>query len=351
VISHVVTLNFDLALSNGLTDVGPTEVAIISGPHDHSRLATTNAVYLHGNVESDPESWILRTATLVVNPTSDWIRMIVARVCSGPVTVFVGLGNPAGVFVESVRIIATMVRAVPGARLYQVGPGHFGSSPFTAVLEATQNEYIRMEWGEFMGALAARLVLEQRRELHEVCNRLTDANGWPPENSLDLCERITRLGLLRFGVLRARWLLDSRGYKPWRQTEKDWVADVILVIGLIERTTGVQAQFEETGVVRFCRGSATVVVAIVAHGRGSERWLSLEQRIHRLRRNLSYLSPGPQIGLVGGIAGGPQHASAPPVDIVTGGEPDSIVTIEREFLIVTTDEIRADPQIWIRMTS
>ena len=64
-ISLVVTLNFDLALSNALRELGAGGiVGVIESPTDLPSQRNKNVFYLHRNVNSDPESWILRTAAL-----------------------------------------------------------------------------------------------------------------------------------------------------------------------------------------------------------------------------------------------------------------------------------------------
>jgi len=67
-ISCVMTLNFDLAMSHAIAQVGADDVSIITGPGDTHRLSLTNVVYLHRNVDADPDDWVLRNAAL----DSEW---------------------------------------------------------------------------------------------------------------------------------------------------------------------------------------------------------------------------------------------------------------------------------------
>jgi hypothetical protein len=62
-ISSVVTLNFDLAISNALSELGAgLIVGVIDCPDELPRQKNINVYYLHRNVNAvDPESWVLRT--------------------------------------------------------------------------------------------------------------------------------------------------------------------------------------------------------------------------------------------------------------------------------------------------
>ncbi|GAI05518.1 unnamed protein product, partial [marine sediment metagenome] len=101
-LSCVMTLNFDLAISNALSQIGAHgNVKIISKPDDYASLGLSNLVYLHRNVDADPDLWVLRSVTLEENWRDGWERVVTERVVSTPVTVFVGLGSSIDVLEES----------------------------------------------------------------------------------------------------------------------------------------------------------------------------------------------------------------------------------------------------------
>jgi hypothetical protein len=95
----VLTLNFDLAMSNALTQLGVKGVSIIEGPADYGSLGLINVVYLHRNVRANPEDWVLRTAALVQEWQNSWQEAVAQRFLNTPVRVFAGLGTPAGVII------------------------------------------------------------------------------------------------------------------------------------------------------------------------------------------------------------------------------------------------------------
>jgi len=72
-ISSVVTLNFDLALSNALSEIGAGNiVGVIGCPDDLPQQKAINVYYLHRNANADPESWVLRTASLQEEWKGHW---------------------------------------------------------------------------------------------------------------------------------------------------------------------------------------------------------------------------------------------------------------------------------------
>ena len=72
-LSCVMTLNFDLALSNALSQIGAQGyVIIVSKPEDHGSLGFSNLIYLHRNVEADPDLWVLRSSALDENWHDGW---------------------------------------------------------------------------------------------------------------------------------------------------------------------------------------------------------------------------------------------------------------------------------------
>lgn len=345
----VMTLNFDLGMSAALTQVGAREdVGVVSGPSEHHRLANVNLIYLHRNVEADPEAWILRTTALEEEWRGQWEDVIANRVISGPVTIFAGLGTPAGVLVETTAWIR---RTIPeGAHAFQVDPGDREQSAFFARLDLPDEAYLRMGWCDFMSQLAARLVEDHRSALYDACRRLISTEGWNDQDPAELCERVAGLGLLGLGRLRARWSLDSAPYAPRHLVTVDWLADLLLAVGLIERSTGAQAVFEEDGVVELRRDSQSLGSVILASGRGVRRWLALEAEIgqHSFRRRRR--DPQPRFALVGGAQGERPGQVAPPSNVV-GDEPESIVSGDGVFALVSVEELRTSPELAQRLVA
>lgn len=80
-VACVMTLNFDLGMSAALTRLGAhDDVGVVSGPEEHHRLGTVNLIYLHRNVNANPEAWILRTSALADDWRDRWEAVIAHRV-------------------------------------------------------------------------------------------------------------------------------------------------------------------------------------------------------------------------------------------------------------------------------
>src|SRR5207247_10825618 len=108
-ITCVMTLNFDLAVTTALAHVGGNDVSVITGPADTHHLGLTNVVYLHRNVDAEPDNWVLRTAALNQEWRGQWAHFIAERVLASPVTVFAGLGTRVAVLIESVGRLRRMI--------------------------------------------------------------------------------------------------------------------------------------------------------------------------------------------------------------------------------------------------
>jgi hypothetical protein len=349
-VACVMTLNFDLGMSGALMQVGAREdVGVVSGPDEHHRLAGVNLIYLHRNVNAGSDSWILRTAALENEWRAQWEDVIAHRVIGGPVTVFAGLGTPAGVLVATTVRIRT---AIPdGAHVFQVDPGERESSVFFTRLDLPDTAYLRMGWSDFMSQLAARVVEEHRSELESTCRQLISIESWDDEDPADLCRRLSALGLVGLGRLRARWTLNAGPYVPRHLVTAEWVADLTLAIGLIEQSTGTEAVFEDDGVVELRRGDRVLGSVIVASGRGIRRWLALEAEVaqHSFRRRRR--DPKPHFALVGAIQGERPDEVAPPSNVAIGDEPQSIVTGGSALELISVEELRDSPAVAQRMVA
>lgn len=338
-ISSVVTLNFDLGMSNALTEIGAgDEVAIIAGPDDHNELGIVNLVYLHRNAYADAEQWILRTISLTESWMGRWEEVIVARFLTTSVTVFAGLGSPAAVLIESARRIH---EAVGDASVYLVDPGDREHSAFYAALNIPEDAYLRIGWTNFMRSLSSRLAQEQVADLRRACEELRRAEGWTAENLGPASERLLAGGLLFMGRLRAHWLLEDTVYLPWRTAEPEWFADLLFAIALVERLIGAEAIFTDTGIVEFHSGGRLVSAVILAHGRGVHSWLALEPKLRvQLQRNNRFVPL--RFALVAGIQGPAPALVTPPENIVAEEDPKSIIGGAAILRILSVFDIRQD---------
>ena len=187
-VKAVVTLNFDLAISTALADLGNKEVMILTGPQDHHRMGIINLVYLHRNVDAAADDWILTTEALDNAWRGQWQEFVVATMLTAPVTVFAGLGTPAAVLIDSTGRIRG---AIPqGVNAFQVDPGAAEDSEFFTALQILDANYIRSGWVDFMRSLASRLAAEHRSALHQAAMQFQADEGLELGDVEDLCDQL-----------------------------------------------------------------------------------------------------------------------------------------------------------------
>jgi hypothetical protein len=123
------------------------------------------------------------------------------------------------------------------------------------------------------------------------------------------------------------------------------IADLLLVVGLIERVTSSQAVFGDDGVVEFWQGDRLLGSVVLASGRGIRRWCALETEIGQSERYWGHRTPRPRRAIVAGVQGDRPTEIAPPEDIVCEEDRDSIVTGYTSLDVFSVNELRNTPAI------
>ena len=323
-LADVITLNFDLALSNAVTSVGGrVDITIIPGPEGHADLGRSNVIYLHRNVEcANFDDWILTRKALASAWADDrWETVVVRRAVSVPVVVFAGLGSRADVLERSIE----QIRQAVSNKVFLVQPGSAKDSEFFEALGLQDDEHIDARWGEFMEALAARVALDQRKSLLGACGSQTDAEGWTKTSLVAATALLNQLDLLGLGGIRADFILDNRRYTTARNAVPEHVADLLLVIDLIAETLGCTPTLHAAGLVAFFdeNGHRKGILGF-ASGRGIRSRLSLEPEIAGFRA-LRGVGQTPVAYVVAGVSTW-EGATAMPTDVVAEPDEDSLIT-------------------------
>ena len=340
-VSCVLTLNFDLAMSNALTDLSASDVAVIAGPQHLAHLGSSTVIYLHRNVdEADPELWILRSEALDAQWHDDWQEVVANRVMAAPVTVFAGLGSPAAVLTETATSIWAAVSDV--VQTYVVDPAD--TTAFQAALDLPPESHLRMGWGDSMGRIGAGVAAEHCAALETASQVLCTDHAWDGESEYvaPLCASFTGLGLVLSGKLRALWLFDTDAYAP-DDARRGLVADLLLAVGLIERELGAPAHFRDDGVVEFRQDGHIVASVLMASGGGTRRWTAMEPRVRGFAASIRP-ETRPAWAILGGVHGSRPEQIAPPEDLISEESVDNnIIAGEPAIDMVTIDELRNDP--------
>lgn len=333
-ITSVLTLNFDLAMSSALTALEADDVGVINGPEQHHRLQTKNLIYLHRNVDSPPEQLVLTSDALETSWQGRWEEVITQRIVCSPAIVFAGLGSPATVLVHCVDKIHS---AIPDQTLViQVDPSPHGSSAFSQALGIAPDRHTAMGWSDFMRSLSRVLLEYWHDDIVEACKELAKDEGWNAEDITTLLRELHHLGIVACGQMRARWFHQRPGYLPWGRANIDWLADLLLVIRLIERETSSTAKLRSDGTVEFHSTTRLLGKLGVAHGRGSRSWNALEPTIRREYDSSSNPLNGVLVAGFTGVA----TESSPPLNIANEEPAESIVGGPARLRMVNAYDLR-----------
>ncbi len=268
-VSSILTLNFDLALSNALSELGAGHmVGVIECPEDLPRQKRINVYYLHRNVNAaDPESWVLRTSALNDDWNNTWCQVVTTSVLATPVVVFAGIGSPARVLIESAKLIRTVLPVTKN--LFQIDPADRAVSKSFQELALDPGNYIQCGWIRFMEELSERLSTEQVFELEQAISRKVREEALlQTEDVTNLLACLRNLGLVKLGKLRAHWLLYEKPYYPVNLNGNGLLADLLLALAMIARVSGTAVIIIENGLVEFQRDDRVVVTYLVASGCG-----------------------------------------------------------------------------------
>lgn len=337
-VACVLTLNFDLAMTSALRVLGASDVGVVNGPQDHHHMQTKNLIYLHRNIEADPEALVLTTDALERAWQGEWEQIVVQRFVSSPVTVFAGLGSPAEVLVHCVTKIR---EKLPDQTLViQVDPAPHGSSPFSRALDISADCYSEMGWSRFMEVLASTLMDKWSGELSAACLELSKIHGWEDEDVTTLLAEMSRIGMVDAGKARAHWLFNRGPYLPWRDSNLEWIADLLLLVRIVERETASSATINSDGTIEFRSSGGQLGVLGVAHGRGARSWSALEPEVQRKYGERATPLSGV---IVTGFNGVPT-ASSPPGSIAYDATAGSIVDAESLVEMIDGSVLRSNPQ-------
>lgn len=331
-ISSLVTLNFDLAMSHAIALLGVGKrIGVIERPEDLNRRKSINIYYLHRNANAaSPEEWVLRTDTLQNDWSNTWQPIVTTIVLTAPVVVFAGLGTPVTVLIESTKQLR---RALPDTtNFYQVDPDDKASSKFFQELAIDSSNYIQRGWCQFMEELSQRLLTEHIVQLQRAVDLKFSEDRLPTEDVTILLSRLKAIGLVNFGKLRACWLLCDEDYCRVESTTLGLIADLLIALAMIARTSGTTAVIVEDGLVEFERDRRIVTTYIIASGSGHRSKSAIEARVESRRtRYLKFRTP-PQGVLVGGTSDTWDSTLTPPTSILRGDvSEDDIVSGREEF--------------------
>ena len=339
-LADVMTLNFDRAASTALANLGArADVSTLRGPTDHRLLGQRNLIYVHGDIDRDPDEMILRSAQLD-DWEGHWQEVIAARVLTSPVVVFVGVGTAASLLVATTTRIHEALKF--GAHAYIVDPVPHEDSTLAKALSVTHGNYLRVTWGDFMDSLAERVVEEQREAIKDACDAVMGEPGSHEEDVEDICRRLAALGLVGLGQLRSAWMMSDRNYLPHQSMGSlNYFANLLIGIGMLERVSGRLAEFSADGLVEFVREQGYATRAMVCFGGGVQNRASLEAKLHTRRENMRRQGRDASVALVAAVEPSGQEIVTP-TNIAVGDDQHDLILGPSSLEVFSFEEFRAD---------
>jgi hypothetical protein len=338
----LVTLNFDKSMSAALSNVGSGDrVAVIGGPDDIPNLASVNLVYLHRHAESPSEEWVLRSEYLTVVWNNRWEPVIANRILVAPLVVFAGLGSPAATLTETVTLIR---QALPAdtVRIYQVDPAPFGSLSFTDALGIPEGQYLRLGWCEFMDAVARRVFEEHWHIVWQGCLAVAAEHGYPAPNEPSLAVPCRRLGLVAFGVARARWLMHSGRYARIGLIDRRIIGEVLVTADFLATRLGGTMSLREDGAIEIRDGDRLLGTIGLATGSGIRSLTAAEAALAAHRKYWRWNSTAPRLIVVCGHL--PSPAPTTPASIVDDVDEHDIIGSARRPSVISVYQLREHPE-------
>ena len=349
-LAGIVTLNFDLAMSTALANLGSGDaVAIVTGPNHIARLGNPNLVYLHRNADAPPEEWVLRSTHLEEVWEDRWEPVIATRILVSPVVVFVGIGSPAAVLTSTVTRIRTALPQA-GVRVYQVDPVPFVEQPFAEALLLEEAAYYQSGWCDFMDTIASRVLSEHVALLQQACRDLRDERNYQEHNLEDVTTAIESLDLHVFGRIRARWLLHVGNYAAIHAFDTGLIADILLIISFLASSLVASVRLRDDGAIEFRRNGHLLVVVGLATGRGVRSLLAVEATLAEQTTWSPWQEPIPGRVLVTGYVRG-EHTPTAPLSIVEDEDEHNIANPHASVQLSCAYELRHSQDVLAALTN
>ncbi|PYT85746.1 MAG: hypothetical protein DMG36_27215 [Acidobacteria bacterium] len=134
------------------------------------------------------------------------------------------------------------------------------------------------------------------------------------EIGCSLLSALQALGIVKFGQLRAAWLLHDKPYRPFEASTIGLLADPLLVLATMARVSGAQAVVVDDGSVEFRRNGRVAASFVVASGCGHRGKQAVEAIVESRRAQYRTC---PAV-LVGGTSASWTTPPTPPKDIIQG---------------------------------
>ena len=334
-VSHVLSLNFDRAVENAAVQLGQV-INVVRERGGHVPMSPT-LVYLHGSADSPWETWVLREETMTDAWKGQWEEVIANQVLSAPRILFAGLGSAAPVLEASVSTIQNAIG--DGKQIFQADFGPLESNYLANQLGVTADRYVQGGWSEVLTKLSERLVAEQIEALRVTGSGNLQENAFGEEDQIRFQTQVAKLAgvsLLALGRMRAFAQLDGKHYRQHSEVDDQQIAEPLTKLAKIVHEFNVEAVPTTHGSWEVLRAGRRIGRVLLATGGGVRRFAAVEPRVNQFCHQTIDEVPQPDVILIGGLV--EETEPAPPADIVTDLEPDSLIDGPSGPLILSAND-------------
>lgn len=323
-VSHVLSLNFDLAIQNAAAELG-IEIETIAAVNEPVPIRSA-LVQLHGNANSEPDQLVLRTEVMDGEWIGQWHQVVAQQVLAAPAVLFAGLGSPAPVLTSTIAMIQG---ALGGNKaLYQADIVPFAQSGFAAQLGIPEQRYIQGSWDAVLIRLAERIAAQQVDSLSRSGRALLVENNHGEadlERFTHLASKLAGHSLLTLGKIRAFADLDrDKLYRAHTVRDDELMSEPMLRLVQVAERFGLDTVPTAAGTWTLRRNGQPVAQIVLATGGGVRRMAAVETRASAICATIADNSQMPvDIVLIGGLI-----AAAPAfdhVDLIADEDADDII--------------------------
>jgi len=323
-ISHVLSLNFDLAIQNAAAELG-IEIATIASANEPVPIRAA-LVQLHGNVNGEPDDLVLRTEVMDEEWIGQWHQVVAQQVLAAPTVLFAGLGSPAPVLTATVAMIQ---RALGGDKaLYQADIVPLAQSGFAAELEIPEERYIQGSWDAVVTRLAERIAAQQVDSLSRSgCALLMENQHGEADlqRFTNIAAKLAGQSLLTLGKMRAFADLDrDKLYRAHNVRDDEFMSEPMLRLVQVAERFGLDAAPTAAGTWALRQNGQTVAQIVLATGGGVRRMAAVETRAKTICATIADNALMPvDVVLIGGLID--VEPSFDHVDLIADEKLDDII--------------------------
>jgi hypothetical protein len=340
IVGLILTLNFDRAMDTAIS-ISPAgaNITIVHEVDDLAHRTRRGLIYLHGNVESKDEKWVLRAKQIDASWDDTWQKFIAQDFALTPNVVFAGLGSPTPVISDTVVKVR---RVLPNTgNVFQVDAMDKTRNKLSAALAVPPGAYVVSCWTGFMnavGAVAARSFINRLTDRYP---RFCTENGYDQEN-LALVLAALPVNMLKLGKLRAAWFLDRSEYKTFNGTDINLMVDVILTLAMAVRLVGATECVPVEDGMELRKDGRLVFRVFSLSGSGTMHWTTLEGRLQsRLQEFRKHDTTTTVVFLTTAV----EVVDTPvPDKIVPSGDPDAVTMTPPDYGYFSPRMLRDDPK-------